>query len=259
MAVAVAVGVGVAALATAAAAATSATAAASAVHQDAGEDVPPACAGGTTPGAKVCVTVDVHVEAVAGAGGAGLTRFVVEDALETAILPAIAAETGLEPSRDIKLVVDTPPEGQVGGVFYTIFLRVVPSVSDTAVTEVAAAAVRGFGEGLAAGVPAAGGVMVLRLAVVVGTRVAPVEEEGGEEDAAGASPSPEATAGGDNDDGGDDEAVTGTSAGDGNDDGEGGSSGLSAGAVAGIVVGVMALAVLVVAVVVTLWRRRTHL
>lgn len=178
MAVAVAVGVGVAALATAAAAATSATAAASAVHQDAGEDVPPACAGGTTPGAKVCVTVDVHVEAVAGAGGAGLTRFVVEDALETAILPAIAAETGLEPSRDIKLVVDTPPEGQAGG---------------------------------------------------------------------------------DNDDGGDDEAVTGTSAGDGNDDGEGGSSGLSAGAVAGIVVGVMALAVLVVAVVVTLWRRRTHL
>lgn len=255
-----------AAVGTTATASTAATAAAPAVRADAESPVPPACAGGTTPDAKVCVTVDVHVESAVGGGGAGeLTRFDVEDALES-VLTAIAADTGLEPAGDIGLVVDTPPEEQLGGVFYTLFLRVPPNVTDDAADAVAAAAVRGFGAGVSAAVPKAGAVVVLGPASVIGTRVAPVaaeeegvgEGEGGEAAEASASP-PEATAGGD--DGG---ATTGTSMGDGDGadsdsdsgDDDGGGGGLSGGALAGTVVGALALAAVAVAVSIIIVRRR---
>lgn len=246
------------ATATRAATAATAVAAVPAVRADVDRVVPDVCAGGTTPGAKVCVTVDVQVKSAAGGAGGELTRFNVEDALVDTIVPAIAAETDLVPTADIALLVDTPPEGQVGGVFMTLYLRVPPNVTDDAVDALATDAVRGFRDGLAAGVPKAGEVVVLGPASVVGTRVAPQEGEGGE--TAGASvPALEEGLTDDEDD--DDGETAGTSVGDGddsdsdNDEGGDGRSGLSGGAIAGVVIGAMLSAGLAIAVFIFMIRR----
>ncbi|GAB0498298.1 hypothetical protein MMPV_009639 [Pyropia vietnamensis] len=243
--------------------ATAATAAAATLAVRANEErpVPDACAGGTTPDAKVCVTVDVQVETAAGGAGGELTRFDVEDALVDTLVPAIAAETDLDPTQDIALLVDTPPEEQMGGVFLTIYLRVPSNATDDAAAALAIAAVRGFGEGLAAGVPKAGAVVVLGPATVVGTRVAEEEGEGGET-ADASVPAPEE---GGNDDEDDDNGDTvGTSVGDGDDSdsdsdqGGDGRSGMSGGAIAGVVFGVLFSAALAMAVVVLMIRRRVR-
>ncbi|OSX71846.1 hypothetical protein BU14_0497s0010 [Porphyra umbilicalis] len=152
-----------------------------AARQDAAEaPVPAACAGGAAPGARVCVDTDVHV---AAAVGGTVTRFDVEDALVTAVYPAVAAATGLSAATDMGVRVDTPPAGQLDGTFLTLRLLVAADTSDAGVAAVSAAGVRGFREGVVAGVAGVGGVEVVGGPTVVGQRVAPGE---GGDDAAGA-------------------------------------------------------------------------
>jgi len=142
--------------------------------------VPPACAGGAAPGARVCVDTDVHV--VAAVGGT-VTRFDVEDALVPAVYLAVAAATGLSAATDMGVKVDTPPAGQVDGAFLTLRLLAAADTSDAGVAAVSAAGVQGFREGVVAAVAGDGGGGGRWGPTAVGQRVTP---SGGRDDAAGA-------------------------------------------------------------------------